>query len=185
LTDVNRNLTSLAVIIEGNANCTTMMAVVLSNDLLRLELPEASVMVAAGGNQVCRVRTEGAVPNPALMTSKRALQLEWHWAGGLATRSRDHLVEILYLPYLGGVVSGAGSKVLDVWREQDSGDILAMGLKVGDGDKSCLLAVLLKMPDKNIALELVRLDELNRGTLSMFYLPNCFPRKGLSHRWQQ
>lgn len=120
-------------------------------------------MVAAGGNQVGRVGAERAVPNPALVAGKRALQLEWHWTGRLATRGRDHLVKILDLPYLRGMVSGAGSKVLDIWREQDSSDVLAMSLEVSDGDKSCLLAVLLKMPDKNIALKLVRPIELNRG----------------------
>ena len=151
-TAVNSNLTSFTIIVQGNADCATVMAVVLPNDLLRLKFPEASVMVAAGGNQIRRVSAERAVPNPTLVTGKRAFQFEWYWASRLATRGRDQLVEILYLPYLCGVVSGASSKVLDVRREQDSGDILAMGLKVGDGDKSCLLAVLLKMPDKNISL---------------------------------
>lgn len=118
-------------------------------------------MIAAGGDQVGRVGTERAVPNPALVASKRALQLEWNWAGGLAARGRDHLVQVLNLPDLRSVISRAGSKVLDIWREQDSGDVLAMSLEVGDWDKSCLLAVLLKVPDENIALELVRSIELS------------------------
>ena len=160
---VNNNSASFTVIVQGNADRTTVVSIVLADNLLRLKLPEASVMVTAGGNQVGRVSAERAVPDPALMAGKRALQLEWHRAGRLAARGRDHLVKILNLPYLCGVVSGAGSKVLDIWREQNSSDVLAMGLEVGDGDKSCLLAVLLKMPHKNIALELVRPNEPNRG----------------------
>lgn len=34
---------------------------------------------------------------------------------------------------------------------------------MSDGDKSCLLAVLFKMPDENIALGLIRSIETNRG----------------------
>jgi hypothetical protein len=184
LAAVDNNSASFTVVVQGNADRTTVVTIVLTDNLLGLKLPEASVMVAAGRNQVRRVGAERTVPNPALVAGKRTLQLEWHWLGRLATRGRDHFVEILNLPNFRGVVSGAGSKVLDIWREQDSGDVLAMSLEVGDGDKSCLLAVLLKMPDKNVALELVRPIEPNRGACQPF-LPNCFPRKGLSHRWQQ
>lgn len=159
---VNNNSASFTVVVQSNADRTTVVSIVLADNLLRLKLPETSVMIAAGGDQVGRVGAERAVPNPALVTSKRALQLEWNWAWGLAARSRDHLVEVFNLPDLGGVVSRAGSKVLDIWREQDSGDVLAMSLEVSDWDKSCLLAVLLKMPDENIALELVRPIETNR-----------------------
>lgn len=149
---MNYNSASLTVVVQGNADRTTVMSVVLADNRLRLKLPETSVMVAAGGNQVGRVSAERAVPNPALVAGKSALQLERHWAGRLATRGGDHFVKILDLPDLGGVVSGAGRKVLDVRREQNSGDVLAMSFEVSDWDKSCLLTVLLKMPDKNIAL---------------------------------
>lgn len=153
---VSNSSASFTIIVQGNADRATVVPVVLADNLLCLKLPEASVMIAAGGNQVGRVSTERAVPNPALVAGKRALQLERDWAGRFATRGRNHLVKILNLPYLRGVISGAGSKVFDIWREQDSGNVLAMGLEVGDGDKSRLLAILLQMPDKNIALEIVR-----------------------------
>lgn len=131
------------------------MTVVLSDDLFRMKLPETSIMIAAGSNQVCGVSAESAVPDPALVTSKSALQLEWDGIGWLPTRDRNHLVEILDLPNFGSVVSGTGCKVLDIRREQNSGDVLAMSLEVGDGDEGGLFAVLLKMPDENVALESV------------------------------
>jgi hypothetical protein len=163
LAAVDNNSASFTVIVESNADRTTVVAIVLADNLLGLELPETSVMIATGGDQVGRVGAERAVPNPALVASKRALQLEWNWAGGLASRGRDHLVQVLNLPDLRSVVSRAGSKVLDIWREQDSGDVLAVSLEVSDGDKSCLLTVLLKMPDENVSLEMVRLINPQRG----------------------
>lgn len=102
---VNNNSASFTVVVQGNADGTAVVSIVLADDLLSLKLPEASIMIAAGGHQVGRVSTERAVPNPALVASKRALQLEWNWAGRLATRSRDHLVKILNLPDLRSVVS--------------------------------------------------------------------------------
>jgi hypothetical protein len=43
-------------------------------------------------------------------------------------------LEILHLPYLGGVVGTAGSEVLDIGREENTSDVVFVGLEMGDWD---------------------------------------------------
>lgn len=109
-------------------------------------------MVAGGGDQVRGVSTEGTVPHPALMAGESALELEWNRSGWLAARNGDHLVEILDLPDLGGMVSRAGGEVLDVRGEQDTRNVLAVSLEVSNWNQGGLLAILLKVPDEDVAL---------------------------------
>jgi len=63
-----------------------------------------------------------------------------------------HRFEVFDFPYLGGVVGTTGREVLDVGREKDAGDVVAVRLEVGNWDQGCLLAVLEEMPDVNVAL---------------------------------
>ena len=64
--DISSSAT-LRVVIEGYANCTAMMAVVLTDDRLRSQFPESSVVVAAGCDEVRGVGAECAVPHPSLV----------------------------------------------------------------------------------------------------------------------
>lgn len=50
------------------------MAVVLANNLLAVQLPQAGVVVGAGGDEVGRVGAEGAVPDPALVAGEGGLE---------------------------------------------------------------------------------------------------------------
>lgn len=149
-------LAGLAVVIESNADTTTVMAVILSDDSLRMKLPEASVVITGGGDQVRGVGTEGTVPDPALVAGESALELEWNWRRWFAAGNGHHLVEILDLPDLGGMVGRAGREVLDIWREQDTRNVLAVSLEVSNRDQGGLLTILLKMPDEDVALGVVR-----------------------------
>lgn len=88
------------------------------------------------------------------MTLESAFQLERLWAlvvGLCLARDGDHGFEVLDFPDLGSVVSGAGSKVLDVGREEDTGDVVLVCGEVCDGDEGSLLAVLDEVPDVDIA----------------------------------
>jgi hypothetical protein len=55
------------------------------------------------------------------------------------------------------VVSGAGSKVSHVGREEDAGNVLVVGLKFGDRDKRGYVPVLDHAPDEDVALSMVQL----------------------------
>ena len=82
-----------------------MMTIILTNDLLAMQLPQACIMIRTSGDQVSRISTKSAVPNPALMATKRALELEWLGVRlGRLTWLRNHLVEVFDFPDLGGVV---------------------------------------------------------------------------------
>ena len=61
-----------------------MMPVILANDALRAQLPQARVVVAARGHQVRAVGAERAVPDPALVRAQ--VRLEWEWERGRGLR---------------------------------------------------------------------------------------------------
>ena len=69
-------LPSLGVVIEGDADGAAVVAVVLADDLLAVQLPEAGVVVAAGRDEVRAVGAKGAVPDPALVALEGRLQRE-------------------------------------------------------------------------------------------------------------
>ena len=52
-----------------------MMPVVLPNDSLRLQFPQARIMIRACRDQVRRVRAERAIPDPTLVGSE--IGLKW------------------------------------------------------------------------------------------------------------
>lgn len=135
-----------------SSKLTSVMTIVLPNDLLAMQLPQARIMIRAGCNQIRRIRTESTVPNPALMAGQSTFQLEWlRLRGGLA-RNRNHGIEILHFPDPSSVVGATGCEVLDIGRQEDAGDVLVVGLEMGDGHELGLLTVLEEVPDINAAL---------------------------------
>jgi len=123
------------------------MTIILSNDLLTVQLPQSRIMITARRNQIRTIRTERAIPDPALMAGERALELERLRFGGCLAGGWDHGFEVFDFPDLGGVVSAAGCEVLDVRREQDAGYVFVVCLEVGYGNELSLFAVLEEVPD--------------------------------------
>jgi hypothetical protein len=132
-----------------------MMAVVLSNNLLTVQLPKPSVVIGTGGDEVSRISTERTVPHPTLVASQRALELKWFWFRRFLIWTWDHLFEVLDFPDLCSVVRAAGGKMLDIRGKKNSGDVLPMSFKVGDWYQGRLFPVRNQMPDINISLDTV------------------------------
>lgn len=80
--------------------------------------------------------------------------LTWNW---------DHGLEIFDFPDLSRVVGGAGCQVLDVWGEQNAGYVVFVGGKMGYRNKGCLLSVLEKVPDVDIALVMLEASSKRMG----------------------
>lgn len=131
------------------------MPIILSNNLLTVQLPQPSIMIRARRNQVGRISTECAIPDPALVARQGTLELErllgLFLVGDLAGLGEERL-EILDFPYLGGAVGAAGGQVLDVGGEEDAGDGAVVGFEVGEGDELGFLAELEEVPDVDVAL---------------------------------
>lgn len=60
-------LSTLGVVVECDTDSAAVMAVVLTDDLLCVQLPQTCVVVTAGCYEICAVGTEGTVPHPTLM----------------------------------------------------------------------------------------------------------------------
>lgn len=60
-------LARLGVVVQGHANSAAVVAVILPDDLLTMQFPEASIMVAAGRDEVGAVGAESTVPYPPLV----------------------------------------------------------------------------------------------------------------------
>lgn len=111
-----------------------------------MQLPEPGVVIRAGRNKIGRVCTECAVPYPALVAGERSLE-----------RERLGLVlgqgcRIAYFPNLGRVVGAAGGELLDIGREQDTGDVLLVGAELGDGNEASAVKLGVERPDEDVAL---------------------------------
>ena len=52
-----------------------MMTIILPNNLLAMQLPQARIVIAARRDEVRRVGRERAVPHPALVARQRALEI--------------------------------------------------------------------------------------------------------------
>ncbi len=121
------------------------MTVVLADDGLTVQLPQPSIVIRASCDQVCRIGTESAVPDPALMTCECALKSEGLRRAVCRLRlagNGDHGSEVLDFPNLGGVVGGASGEVLDVGREENTGNVLLMGREMGDRNERSLFTKL-------------------------------------------
>jgi hypothetical protein len=110
-----------------------MVAIVLPDNLLAVELPKASVVIRTSGDQVRRISTESTVPYPPLMASQCS------FAGvrfGFLILDRIHVDN---LPNLCSVVGTAGCKLLYIWREEYARNILLVGAEMGDGNQLCAI----------------------------------------------
>lgn len=143
------NLSRLRVVVQRHTYSTSVMAVVLANDLLAVQLPQARIVIRACGDQVGRVGAKSAVPHPALVACEGGL--EWEWLGITVLIGLLGLLGI-DLPDLGGVVGRAGRKLLGIRREQDSRDVLFVGVEVGDGLEVGAVKGLDEGPDEDVAL---------------------------------
>lgn len=91
-----------------------MMTIVLPDNLLAMQFPQARVVIRARSDQVRRVSAEGAVPHPALVTCERSLEGE---RLGIAILIGLLGLFGIDLPDFGGVVGGAGRELLCIGRE--------------------------------------------------------------------
>lgn len=144
-------------IVEGDANSAAMVAIVLPDDAPRGDLPQAGIVVGAGGDEVGGVGAERAVPHPALVAVQGDLELErvGLGLGGGGRRVGPRLSRLPVRvdgPDAGGVVGAAGGQVADVGREQDAGDVGGVGGELADGDERGDVAVLDQAPDVDVAL---------------------------------
>jgi hypothetical protein len=141
-------LSGFGVVVQRDADGASVVAVVLTDDLLAVELPEPRIVVAACRNQVGAVCAEGTVPHPALVAGEGRLEGE-----GLGFVLVGDGLHVLDLPDLGRMVGTAGGQLLDVGGEEDAGDVLLVCRKVGQGDELRSIVGLEKLPDEDIALD--------------------------------
>lgn len=124
-----------------------MVPVVLSDDLLAMQLPQPRIVVRACRHQIRRIRTEGAIPNPALVACKCSLQRE-----GFGFFVVLLWCKVLDFPDLCCMIGAACGQLLYIWREEDSCDIFFMGVEVGDGEELGAVEGLDKLPNEHVAL---------------------------------
>lgn len=127
-----------------------MMTVVLPNNLLAMQLPQARVVIRARGDQIRRVGAKGAVPHPALMARERSLERK---RLGIAILVGLLGLVGIHLPYFGGVIGGARRKLLGIGREQDARNVLFVSIEVGDGLEVGTVKSLDEGPDEDVALQ--------------------------------
>lgn len=133
------------------------MPVVLAYNALAAQFPKPRVVIAARCDQIRTIRAEGAVPYPALV----AMQCGFQGKGsGVPLSGCRQVVARLQVvrhrgvegPYAGGVVGGAGREVAHVGREQDAGDVCAVGGELADGNDGGGVVALDHTPDVDVAL---------------------------------
>lgn len=105
------------------------MAIVLTNNLLTMQLPQTRIVVRARRDEVGRVGAKRTIPHPALVA--RQGRLEGKGAQLAVFVGFGDLVGVDF-PDFGRVVGGAGCEFLDVWGEQDAGDVFFVRVEVGD-----------------------------------------------------
>ena len=102
----------LGVVVQSDTDGAAVVAIVLADNLLAVQLPEPRVVVAAGSDQIGTICAECTVPYPSLVSRQGGL--EWERPG---FRLRAGGLHLLDLPDLGGVVGAASSQLLDIGRE--------------------------------------------------------------------
>ena len=95
-------LASFGVVVEGDTDGAAVMAVILTDDLLTVQLPQPRIMVAAGCDQVRTIGTECTVPDPSLVAGKGGFQREC-----IGRRIWGRGFHLLHLPDLGRMVGAA------------------------------------------------------------------------------
>jgi hypothetical protein len=133
------------------------MSVVLSNDTLTAQLPQARIVVTARRYEVCTVRTEGAVPHPTLVTVQSGLERKGSRVALSCGRQLVAWLEVVWRrgvegPDAGGVVGAAGCEVSHVRRQQHTSDIRAVGGELADWDDGRGIVALDHAPDIYISL---------------------------------
>lgn len=134
-----------------------MMSIILPNNALAIQLPQPRIVVTTRCDQVRAIRTECAVPDPALVAMERRLQRK---GGRVALRSIGEIVARLQVVRHGGiegpdsgcVVGAAGCEVADVGREEDARDVGAVGGEFADGDNGGGVVALDHAPDVDVTL---------------------------------
>lgn len=136
------------------------MAVILPDDLLAMQLPQARIVIRACGDQIRGVSAEGTIPHPALVARESGLERE-----RLRVAVLVGLLGLLgiNLPNFGSVVSRAGCKLLGIGREQDSRNVLFVGVEVGYGLEVGAVKGLDEGPDEDVAIVVGRAQQ---GTVS-------------------
>lgn len=148
---IARLSSAFGVVVQCNADSTAMMAVVLPDDLLRAQLPQSRVVVAASCDEVRAIGTESAVPDPALVAIELLLELEAA-AVLVAAGGRGAMARQVHRPDTRRVVCGASGEVADVWRQEDAGDVGLMRLEFGHRDERRDVFVCDDAPDVDGAL---------------------------------
>jgi len=105
-------LSGLGVVVQSDTDSAAVVAVVLADDLLAVQLPKTRVVVAAGCDKIRAIGTERTVPDPPLVACEGRLQRE-----GLRLLTRPNRLHLLDLPDLGRVISAARCQLLHVRRE--------------------------------------------------------------------
>jgi hypothetical protein len=167
-------LSRFRVIVKSNTNGSPVMSIVLSDNLLTMQLPQSRVVIRASSYQVRRVGTESAVPYPALVTGEGGLQ---GIRLGFLVRSG---FDVLNFPNLGCVVCAAGRELLDIRGQQNASDVFLVGVEVSDRHKLCSVETLYEIPYEYVAL--AKWLEMGHGYLCC-YLQHYWRRIAESHRW--
>lgn len=63
-------------VVQRDTHGASMMAIVLPDDALATQFPQARIVVTARSNQIRAVGAESAIPDPALMTVQCRLERE-------------------------------------------------------------------------------------------------------------
>lgn len=124
-----------------------MVPVVLTDNLLAVQLPQPRIMIRARRYEIGRVCAKGTVPDPALVAGQGGLEREG--LGLVVGPGRA----VLDLPNLGSVVGAAGGELLDIRGEEDARDVFFMRGEVRHGDHASSVVFLFNLPDKDIALQ--------------------------------
>ena len=127
-------------VVERNAHSAPVMPVVLAYDGLAVQLPEASIVIRASGDKVCRVGAKGAVPDPALVAMQGRLEGKGVRVAFCGARElvlgrdvvRGRGVEV---PYASRVIRGAGGEVANVWGEKHTCDVGIVGEEFTHGNQ--------------------------------------------------
>jgi len=168
-TDFASNSSAQRGVVQCHTHRSSMMAVVLSDDALALQLPQSRIVITARSNQIRTIGTEGAIPNPALVASQSRLQRKALCtlaaffsvlnSGSIGIRQAERVVvgverqvvERRRSPDAGSVVGRASSQLADVGGQQHTRDVGVVSGELADGDEAGDVAVEQHAPDEDAA----------------------------------